>query len=433
MKARLITRLIVMNFLQYAVWGAWLISLGGYLGGTLHFSGVQIGSFYATMGIVSLITPALMGIIADKWINAEKLLGICHLMAAAFMVIAAQFTDYNSLYLFILLSVAFYMPTISLTNVVAYDSLEKAKLDTIKSFPPIRTFGTIGFIVSMWIVDLLGFKSSATQLYFSAAIGIALGIYSFTMPKVELKKSERQSLIDMLGLRAFSLFKEKKMLIFFIFSMLLGMSLQITNGFGDDYLRSYFGNIKEYAETFGVKYSVILISLSQISEAFCILLIPFFLKRFGIKKVMLISMFAWVFRFGLLGIGNPGDGLWLLVLSMLIYGVAFDFFNISGSLYVNDQTTNRPQIKASAQGVFMMMTNGFGALIGSYIAGWIVEYFKASDSWVSFFGYPKIDTSILESYPAGPNAWLVFALFALVVAVLFAIFFKHKHEKKTVV
>jgi NHS family xanthosine MFS transporter len=418
-----------MNFLQYAVWGAWLISLGGYLGGHLHFDGLQIGSFYAIMGLVSLITPALMGIVADKWINAEKVLSICHILAAAFMVMAAQFSDYVHLYAFMLLSVAFYMPTISLTNVVAYSALEKNGYNTVKDFPPIRIFGTVGFIIAMWIVDLNGFKDSAAQLYFSAAIGFILGLYAITLPKVELKKVEKQSLIDTLGLRAFSLFKDKKMAIFFIFSMLLGMSLQVTNGFADDYLRSYFGKIPEYINTFGVQHSVMLISLSQISETLCILLIPFFLRWYGIKNVMLISMFAWVFRFGLLGVGNPGSGVWMLVLSMIVYGVAFDFFNISGSLYVNEQTNHNPSIKASAQGVFMMMTNGFGAFIGSYTAGWVVKTMHASDSWIDFLKYPKLATTGMTNFPAGPNAWLVFAAFALVVAIAFIFIFRYKHSR----
>jgi len=399
-------RLIVMNFLQYAVWGAWLISLGTYLGGTLHFTGLQIGSFYATMGIASLVMPAVMGIIADRWVPAQKMLGICHLIAAAFMILAVKYTDYDGLYTLILLSVLFYMPTIALSNSVAYNALSIADLDTVKHFPPIRVFGTVGFIVAMWVVDLLGMRPTPHQLYLSAGLGIALGIYSFTLPECAVNKNiQKQSWIDTFGLRAFSLFKQKKMAIFFVFSMLLGMSLQITNGFADGYLTDYFGKIAEYQNTFGVKHSTILISLSQMSETLCILLIPFFLRKFGIKIVMLISMFAWVFRFGLLGTGNPGSGVWMLVLSMIVYGVAFDFFNISGSLFVDKETN--PAIRSSAQGVFMIMTNGLGAFIGSYAAGMIVDAIK----W--------------------PNSWFVFAGFALVVAVLFAFIFKYKHQSNT--
>ena len=399
-------RLIVMNFLQYAVWGSWLISLGAYLGATLQFTGSQIGSFFATMGIASLFMPAVMGVIADRWVPAQRLLGISHILAALLMIAASYQDSYQTLYPLVLLSVMFYMPTIALSNTVAYNALNKAGLDTVKAFPPIRVWGTIGFICAMWVVDLMGWGLSSVQLNFSAVLGLALGVYSLTLPSCEVNRNVKaSSWIDTLGLRAFALFKEKKMAIFFLFSMMLGMSLQITNAFADGYIKS-FGDVatygEQYLDTFGVKHSTILISLSQISETLCILLIPFCLKRFGIKNVMLISMFAWVLRFGLLGAGNPGAGVWMFILSMIVYGVAFDFFNISGSLYVDKETA--PEIRASAQGVFMIMTNGFGAFIGSYVAGWVVE------SW----GWPV--------------SWYIFAGYALVVAVLFAVVFKYKHN-----
>lgn len=403
-------RLILMNFLQYAIWGTWLISLGAYLGGQLGFTGVQIGSFFATMGIASLFMPGILGVIADRFIPAEKLLGICHILGAAFLFLAAPQTEYASLYTFVLLAVFFYMPTIALSNAVAYNALEKNGYDTVKAFPPIRVWGTVGFIVAMISVDLLkidGFKfsQSAYQLYFAGALSLILGVYSFTLPKCPTTgASESKSWVDNLGLRAFALFKQRKMAIFFTFSMLLGMSLQITNMFANDYLTNYFGSIDIYKGTFGVEHANILISISQMSETLCILLIPFFLKRFGIKKVMLISMFAWILRFGLLGLGNPGGGVWMLVLSMLVYGVAFDFFNISGSLFVEQETG--PSIRSSAQGLFMIMTNGFGAFIGSYAAGFVVDKFN----W--------------------PNAWFIFTAYSVVVMILFAILFKYKHDPK---
>ena len=392
-------RLIVMNFLQYGVWGAWLISLGAYLGGGLHYSGVEIGSFFATMGIASLFMPALMGIIADRWVPAQKLLGVCHLIAAALMMVAARQQEYVWLYASMLASVMFYMPTISLSNSVAYYSLEKAGLDTVRHFPPIRVWGTVGFICAMILVDLLGLARTAGQLYFSGAIGIVLGLYAFTLPHCPVNRTpEKKGWVDAMGLRAFTLFRERRMAIFFLFSMLLGVSLQITNAFANNYLTNFFGADPAYQGTFGVEHANILISLSQASETLCILLIPFFLKRFGIKTVMLISMMAWVLRFGLLGTGNPGGGVWMLILSMIVYGVAFDFFNISGSLYVNQQTSST--IRSSAQGVFMIMTNGFGAFIGSYAAGKVVDV----AGW--------------------PDAWFVFAGYSLVVGVLFAVVFR---------
>jgi NHS family xanthosine MFS transporter len=399
-----------MNFLQFFIWGAWLISFGSYAGNILHFDGIQIGSFFAIMGIASLVMPALVGIIADRWVPAQKLYGICHLLGAVFLFAASFQTTYVPLYILMLLSVMVYMPTLALSYTVAYNALAKEKMDVVKDFPPIRVWGTIGFICAMWTVDLTGFKYSEVQLYVSAISSLILGAYSFFLPPCEINKQpESKSLIDVLGLRAFTLFKEKQMMIFFLFSMLLGAALQITNGFGDLFLSS-FASIPEYAESFGVKHSVILLSVSQISETLFILTIPFFLKRFGIKKVMLMSMLAWVLRFGLFGLGNPGSGLPLLILSMIVYGMAFDFFNISGSLYV-EQTTDS-KIRASAQGLFMLMTNGVGAIIGSYAAGAIVNHY--------------VTNAEISNWPM---TWYIFAAYALCIAVLFALCFKDPKKR----
>ena len=404
--AQIKLRLIVMNFLQFAVWGSWLISLGAYLGGTLQFSGTQIGSFFATMGIASLITPAIFGIIADKWIPDERLISFSHIISGGLMLMAARQTDYFSLYTCILLSVFFYMPTLGLTNAVAYNMLNKAGLDTVKHFPPIRVFGTIGFIVAMVAVDLMGLKTSHLQLVVSAILSFVLAAYMFTFKPSrvvsDLSEKGKQSLKERLGLQAFGLFRDRQMALFLIFSALLGICLQITNGFANDYLTK-FGQNPEYAGTFGVEHSGVLISISQVSEALCILLIPFFLKRFGIKAVMAISLFAWFFRFGLLGTGNPGSGVWMLILSMVVYGVAFDFFNISGSLYVDQKV--EPIMRSSAQGLFILMTNGIGSFVGSYAAGFVVE--RA--------GYP--------------DSWYIFAGYALLIGLLFVFLFKGERRK----
>ena len=413
-------RLIVMNFLIFAVWGAYLCSLGVYLDNVELDA--KIGSFFAIQGIVSLFMPALMGIVADRWIPAQKLLGICHFIAAIFMALAGYMgmkygnqIQFGQIFPFYALSVAFFMPTIALGNSVSYNALSKAGLDIVKDFPPIRVFGTIGFILSMWIVNFTGFKESYMQLFLSAIWGVILGFYAFTLPNCPVNKNvESKSFVDTFGLRAFSLFKDSKMCIFFIFSFLLGMCLQVTNGFATTYLDD-FGAAPEYANAFAVKHNVFLSSISQISETLCILLIPFFLRKFGIKKVMLIAFVAWALRFFFLGAGYPtGFGLVLFILSMIVYGVAFDFFNISGSLFV-DQNTD-VNIRSSAQGVFMMMTNGLGATIGAYTAGWVVKRSIGSA------------TNFTELMAGWSHAWYVFAAFALVVGILFAVLFKYKHE-----
>jgi len=405
-------RLALMNFLEFAVWGAYLTCMGMYLsriGLTSH-----IGYFFAMQGFVSLFMPAIMGIVADKWIPAQRLLGLCHLVAGVFMIATAYYgyttgqqTQFSILFTLYSVSVAFYMPTLALTNSVAYNALTKAGMDTIKVFPPIRVFGTVGFICTMWLVDLLGFSTTYMQFVTSGAISLLLFLYTFTLPACELgeRDGRKKSLVEAFGLQAFALFKKKEMAIFFIFSSLLGVSLQITNGYAAPYIES-FAAIPEYADTFGVQHVNILYSLSQISETCCILLIPFFMKRYGIKQVMLIAMFAWVVRFGFLGLGNPGmPGVLLFVLSMLVYGVAFDFFNISGSLFV-DKTTD-PAIRSSAQGVFVLMTNGIGASVGSLAAQAVVNF--------------NTDASGVVSWDP---VWTTFSVYALVVGVLFAVIFR---------
>lgn len=408
-------RLIIMNFLQYAIWGAYLTSMGSYL---VNIGlGAKIGIFYAMQGIVSIFMPAIIGIIADKYIQAQKVLGLCHGIAGLAMIAAGYYglvagdsVNFATLFSLYSISVAFYMPTIALSNSVAYSGLEKFSMDTVKDFPPIRVFGTVGFICSMLFVNFMSidgvqFQLSYNQFFTSGVIGLVLAAYAFTLPACPVAKGgESKSVAEAFGLKAFALFKKKDMAIFFIFSMLLGVSLQITNGFANPFI-THFKEIPEYANAWGAQNANALISLSQLSETLCILLIPFAMKFFGIKKVMLIAMFAWVFRFGLFGVGNPGSGVWMFVLSCLVYGVAFDFFNISGSLYVNMKTDEK--IRSSAQGLFMLMTNGIGATIGTLGAQEIVNKFVYN-----------------AAEPSWSTAWYIFAAYALVVGVLFMILFK---------
>lgn len=407
-------RLALMNFLEYAVWGAYLTCMGMYLGRIGMAS--DIGSFYAMQGIVSIFMPAIIGIVADRWIPAKFMLGICHFIAGAMMFCSAWYgytagadAEFSVLFPFYSVSVAFYMPTLALSNSVSYNALTKAGMDTVKDFPPIRVFGTVGFICAMWFVDLTGFSTSYMMFVTSGVLSMLLFVYTFTLPKCPVtEKTGKKSLAEAFGLDAFRLFRQRQMAMFFIFSAMLGVCLQITNGFATPYIES-FGTMPEYMDTFGVQHSNILYSLSQMSETFCILLIPFFMKRFGIKQVMLIAMLAWVLRFGFLGIGNPGGGVWLFVLSMIVYGVAFDFFNVSGSLYVDIST--HPEIRSSAQGLFMLMTNGIGATIGSLGAQAVVNSHTVD--------------GVIDWMPC----WMTFAGYSLVVAVAFAIMFRPKNEK----
>jgi NHS family xanthosine MFS transporter len=408
-------RLTIMNFFQFFVWGIWLISLGGYMGqvfGPVEGSsiGLSIGRTYGSMGWASLFMPALLGIIADKYFSAQKVLGISHIIAGIAIYFATKASNSTEMYWVIFATSCFYMPTIALNNSVSYAVLNKFSFDVQKTFTPIRVWGTVGFIIAMWITDLTDWKSSTLQFVFASVSMIITGLFCFTLPDVAAEnKNSNQSLTSKFGLDSFVLFKQKKMAVFFVFAMLLGAALQITNMFGDTFIRD-FGSNPEYQGTFGVEHSVFIISLSQISETLFILTIPFFLKRFGIKQVMIFSMIAWVLRFALFGIGNPGSGVIFLILSMIVYGMAFDFFNISGSLFVEKQTDSK--IRSSAQGLFMLMTNGIGAIIGGELAGRTVSYFTIGN---------KIQWS---------NVWFSFAAYAFVITIAFAILFKYKHDPK---
>ncbi|TRZ73778.1 MAG: MFS transporter [Bacteroidetes bacterium] len=450
-------RLVFLNFLQFFVWGCWLITIGAYWFQTKHWSGTDFGTIFSTMGIASLFMPAIAGIVADRWVNAERLYGSFHLIGAVILFFVPKITDPSAMFWIILLYMIFYMPTIALAITVSYSAMKSKGMDIVKEYPPIRVWGTIGFIIALWIISLSGVETSAVQFYVASAASLILGMYSFTLPACPpLGKGVKRSLVSALGLDAFALFKKGKMALFFVFAMLLGAALQLTNAYGDTFLHdfskipgykhlidlfnaNFFSHIKELLNNLSfsgikiffsyilnyeglitalsVKYPAIIMSISQISETLFILTIPFFLRKFGIKKVMLFSMIAWVLRFGLFAYGDPAEGLWMIILSCIIYGMAFDFFNISGSIYV--ETQSDPAHRASAQGLFMMMSNGFGAVLGSRISGVVIDtYFKVSS-----------DPNKIQFDWHG--IWLAFAGYAIVVAVLFAVFFRYKHDPKT--
>ena len=410
-------RLIVMNFLQFFLWGSWLITLGAYMGKTLMFKGVEIGAVYGTMGIASLFMPGIAGIIADRWLNAEKVYGLLHIGGAIMLFIATLIANPVVMFWIMLLNCMFYMPTISMANTVSYSIMESRGFNIIKEFPPIRVWGTIGFIIAMWIVSLNHWELSKIQLYIASISSLALGIYSFTLPACPPEgKSTGGSFFSAMGLDALVLFKKPKMAMFFLFSMALGVCLQITNSFADGFIHSFAEN-PLFKGALAVRYPAIIISISQMSETIFILTIPFFLRKYGIKIVMVLSMLAWFFRFALLGAGDPGNGLWLFILSMIVYGMAFDFFNISGSLFVEMEAETK--YRASAQGLFMIMTNGIGGFIGSLGAGKIIDIFTTT----SGEGVKSTNWS---------TCWYIFAAYALTLAIIFILIFKHKHDPKAV-
>lgn len=400
-------RLILMNFLQFFVWGAWLITIGAYWFQNKQWSGTSFGAIFSTMGIASLFMPALMGMVADKWINAEKLYGTLHIGGAVMLACVPMVDDPHTMFWVMLLNMIFYMPTIALAITVAYNALKDRGMDVIRDYPPIRVWGTIGFIAALWTTSLLKLETSSGQFYIASGASLLLGLYAFSLPPCppKLGRGTRRSLVDTFGLSSFRLFRDRNMAVFFVFAMLLGAALQLTNAYGDTFLHD-FANVDAYKDTIAVRYPAIIMSISQISETLFILTIPFFLKRFGIKTVMTISMLAWFLRFGLFAYGDPGAGLWMIVMSCIVYGMAFDFFNISGSLFVEQQSD--PRIRASAQGLFMLMTNGIGAVLGSAISGWMIDrFFTAADGAKDWHGI-----------------WITFAAYALVMAVVFVPLFR---------
>jgi NHS family xanthosine MFS transporter len=448
-------RLTIMSFMQFFVWAAWLITIANYWFGTKQWDGADFGIIFSTMGISSLFMPTITGILADKWINAEKLYAILHILYAATMFYLPQVEDPHTFFWVILVAMCFYMPTIALSNSISYTTLKNGNFDVVKNFPPIRVWGTVGFIAAMWLTNLTGNKASANQFYIAGISALFLGVYSFTLPACKPLNliSEKKTFVQKLGLESFKLFADYKMALFFIFSMFLGAALQLTNAYGDVFLDE-FKLFPVFATSFVIKYSTIILSISQISETLFILAIPFFLKRFGIKWVIAIAMFAWVLRFGLFAFGDPSTNLWMIITSCIVYGMAFDFFNISGSLFVETSTT--PKTRSSAQGLFMMMTNGFGAVFGSLVSGWMInKYFTSYYSNIgSLSKYVKSEAdnehllkflknkgiSVLQNGDLSRaldvkdwhNIWLSFTIYVLVIAIVFVIIFKHKHTRAEV-
>lgn len=402
-------RLKIMFFLQFFIWGAWLVTLGAYMINTLHFTGAQVGLVYGAKGIACIIMPGIVGIIADRWVKANRLYALCHILGAIALFTAAGISEPNLMFLVMLFNAMVYMPTIALSNTISYVCLEKAGLDTVKNFPLVRVFGTVGFIFAMWVISLSGFELSNIQLYIASGVSAVLALYALTLPECPTSGAKKgSSWVNLLGLDAFVLFRQKKMAVFFLFAMLLGVSLQISNTFASPFMHDFYRN-PLFTDSLVVKYPSVLLSMSQMAEVFFILTIPFFLSRFGIKRVMMISMVAWTLRFALFAFGDPSfGGMVLLLLSMLVYGCAFDFFNISGAIFVEKEVDHT--IRASAQGLFMTMVNGVGAYVGAIASGHVVDHFT------------------VDGVKDWQSIWLSFAAYTVVLVIVFAFTFKYKHN-----
>lgn len=442
-------RLSLLTFLQFAVWGSYLVSLGQYLGSA--GLGREIQWFYAVGGFAALFMPALMGAVADRYIQAQKLLGTCHLVAAAFMLAAwgygsfADKVEFWHLFILFSLSVAFYIPTLALCNSVSFATLKKGGREPVKAFPSIRIWGTIGFVAMMWVVNSMwvadgsfGFtldnqnlhamsrmQYTVAQLGASALVGFITALYAFTLPAVEARRHAAGPAGNgwsgwrtwpVIG--SFRLLGYKPLLPFFLFSMFLGVALQINNGYVTPYL-THFRGLQSFSGTFGAANATLLSSLSQISEALWILPVGCILVRVGIKKTILAAMAAWVVNFLCFALGDTGSGMWLIVTAMLVYGIGFDFFHVAGALFVDRQAP--PTDKSAAQGLWMMMTKGIGSSLGMIAAGAVVN---------TFCHWEEIDSNryFMGSWT---SVWFVFCAYCLVVFFAFLFFFKTPSSSST--
>lgn len=405
-----------MQFMVYFIWGSWLITLSAYWFQNKHWPSTLFGLVFSTMAISSIFTPTAAGILADRYINAEYLMFLCNFIGAITLFILPSLTTPTAFFWVMLLYMIFYKPTLSLSASISYSALQFDHLDIINDYPIIRVWGTIGFVIALWTISLCGWEKSPIQFYVASAASLLLSLYSFSLPRCKplqpSSSSDEESAISVserCGVEAFQIFRSSTMCVFFLFTTLLGAALQLTNAYGDTFLHD-FAHHPEYSNSLVVSYPAIFMSISQISEICFILTIPTVYTKCGIKITMSLSMFAWVIRFGCFAYANPTDRLLLIIISCIAYGAAFDFFLISGSLFIDSQVEN--ELRASAQGLFMCFVGGIGPLLGNFFAGWMISVWFIDE----------------EGKFEWRNIWLSFAAYSLFVALSFIVMFHYPND-----
>ena len=401
-------KLSVMMFLEFFIWGAWFVTLGTFLGNNLNASGSQIAAAFSTQSFGAIIAPFIIGLIADRYFNAEKILGILHLIGALLMYLMFQSTDFAGFYPYVLGYMIMYMPTLALVNSVSFNQMN----DPEKEFSSIRVWGTIGWIVAGLSISFLfswdsseGISEGLLQNTFMMAsvASLILGLFSFVLPATPPKvdKNEKVKVSDLLGFEALGLLKNKNFLIFFLSSILICIPLAF-----------YYQNANPFLSSIGLENPTGKMTIGQISEVLFMLLLPVFFKRFGVKKTILVGMLAWVIRYVLFAYGNASDLTFMLILGIALHGVCYDFFFVSGQIYTNSKAGEK--YNSAAQGLITLATYGVGMLIGFWVAGMVTDAYKLS-----------------ETQNDWQSIWLIPAGIAAVVTLLFLIFFKDDEKVKT--
>ena len=384
-----------MMFLEFFIWGGWFVTMGTFLSQSFNATGLQLANAYETQSIGAIIAPFIIGLIADRYFSAQKILGFLHLIGAFLLYMAGSSNEFSSFYPFVLFYMILYMPTLALVNSVAFRQMS----DPSKEFPPIRVFGTIGWIIAGLVIGFLGWESEnllAYTFYLTASASAILGVFSFTLPSTPPTADKGDySIKKILGLDALSLLKDKNYLIFFISSILICIPLAF-----------YYQHANQFLNELGMSRAAAVMSLGQISEALFILLLPIFLKRYGIKITLIIGMLAWAIRYILFAYGDVGEKSWMLILGVILHGICYDFFFVSGQIYTDNKAGE--QFKSSAQGLITLATYGLGMLIGFRSAGYITDQYVVGEGhdWTQI--------------------WMIPSGFAILVLIFFVLTFKNE-------